>query len=161
MTEAEKRMKRCCFTGHRPSKLKQDEQTIKQSLAAAIDQAIARGFTTFITGMAQGTDIWAAEIVLDRRESNPDLKLICAFPHSDFEKSWRVEWQNRFNAVRAAADLERTICPAYSKAAYQKRNIWMVDHSALVIAVFNGEPGGTLNTIQYAQQNQIEVLYAE
>lgn len=44
---------------------------------------------------------------------------------------------------------------------YQKRNIWMVDHSALLIAVFNGEPGGTLNTIQYAQQNQIEILYAE
>ena len=41
MTEAEKRMKRCCFTGHRPSKLKQDEQTIKRSLAAAIDQAIS------------------------------------------------------------------------------------------------------------------------
>ena len=161
MTEAEKRMKRCCFTGHRPSKLKQDEQTIKRSLAAAIDQAIARGFTTFITGMAQGTDIWAAEIVLDRCRANPDLKLICAIPHPDFEKSWKADWQKRYNAVRSAADLERTICPAYSKAAYQKRNIWMVDHSALVIAVFNGEPGGTLNTIQYAQQNQIEILYAE
>lgn len=161
MTEAEKRMKRCCFTGHRPSKLTQDEQTIKRSLSAAIDQAIARGFTTFITGMAQGTDIWAAEIVLDRRKENHDLKLICAFPHPDFEKSWRSEWQSRFNAVRTAADLERTIWPVYSKSAYQKRNVWMVDHSALVIAVFNGEPGGTLNTIQYAQQNQIEVLYAE
>lgn len=161
MTEAEKRMKRCCFTGHRPSKLKKDEQAIKQSLMAAIDEAIARGFTTFITGMAQGTDIWAAEIVLDKRRENPNLKLICALPHPDFEKSWRVEWQKRFNAVRNVADLERTICPAYSKAAYQKRNIWMVDHSALVIAVFNGEPGGTLNTIQYAQQNQVAVLYAE
>lgn len=161
MTEAEKRMKRCCFTGHRPSKLKQDEQTIKRALATAIDQAIARGFTTFITGMAQGTDIWAAEIVLDRRRANPDLKLICALPHPDFEKQWRAEWQKRYNVVRSAANLERTICPAYSKAAYQKRNMWMVDHSALIIAVFNGEPGGTLNTIQYAQQNQIEIQYAE
>ena len=105
MTEAEKRMKRCCFTGHRPSKLKQDEQTIKRSLAAAIDQAIARGFTTFITGMAQGTDIWAAEIVLDRRSANPDLKLISAIPHPDFEKSWKADWQKRYNAVRSAADL--------------------------------------------------------
>ena len=67
MTEAEKRMKRCCFTGHRPSKLKQDEQTIKRSLAAAIDQAITRGFTTFIMGSAQGTDRGAAEIVLGSR----------------------------------------------------------------------------------------------
>ena len=29
-----------------------------------------------------------------------------------------------------------------------------------VIAVFNGEAGGTLNTIRYAQQNQVEILYA-
>ena len=161
MTEAEKRLKRCCFTGHRPNKLHQDEQTIKRALTVAIDQAIARGFTTFITGMAQGTDIWAAEIVLARRAQNPALKLICALPHPDFEKTWRAEWQSRYRAVRSAADLEKTICPAYSKAAYQKRNMWMVDHSALVIAVFNGEPGGTLNTIQYAQQNHVDVLYAE
>ena len=161
MTEAEKRMKRCCFTGHRPGKLKQDEQTVKRLLAASIDQAIARGYTTFITGMAQGTDIWAAEIVLDMRRNNPELKLICALPHPDFEQSWRMEWRNRYNAIRTAADLERTISPAYSKAAYQKRNVWMVDHSALVIAVFNGESGGTLNTIRYAQQNQVEIMYAE
>lgn len=161
LTEAEKRIKRCCFTGHRPGKLKQDEQTIKSALAAAIDQAISRGFITFITGMAQGTDLWAAEIILEKRKTNPELKLICALPHPDFEKSWRAEWQVRYNAVRYAADLERTISPAYSKGAYQKRNIWMVDHSALLIAIFNGEPGGTLNTIQYAQKNQVEILYAE
>ena len=161
MTEAEKRMKRCCFTGHRPGKLKQDEQTVKRLLAASINQAVTRGYTTFITGMAQGTDIWAAEIVLDMRRENPELRLICALPHPNFEQSWRMDWRNRYNAIRAAADLERTICPAYSKAAYQKRNVWMVDHSALVIAVFNGESGGTLNTIRYAQQNQVEIMYAE
>ena len=32
MTEAEKRMKRCCFTGHRPGKLRQDEHTVKQAV---------------------------------------------------------------------------------------------------------------------------------
>lgn len=126
MTEAEKRMRRCCFTGHRPSKLKQDEQTVKKALSDAIDTAIARGFTTFITGMAQGTDIWAAEIVLERRMHSPDLKLICALPHPDFETSWCAEWRERYNAVRSEADLERTICTEYSKGAYQKRNIWMV-----------------------------------
>ena len=160
MTEAEKRMKRCCFTGHRPGKLQQDEHTVKQALAAAIDRAISRGFTTFITGMAQGTDIWAAEIVLERRSCNPSLKLISTLPHPHFEKFWSAEWQYRYNAVRSAADLERTICPAYTRAVYQKRNIWMVDHSALVIAVFYGEAGGTLNSIRYAQQNQVEILYA-
>ena len=50
----QKRLKRCCFTGHRPGKLKQDEETVKRALAEAIDLAIERSFCTFITGMAQG-----------------------------------------------------------------------------------------------------------
>lgn len=31
----------------------------------------------------------------------------------------------------------------------------MVRHSALVIAVFNGEPGGTKNTLDFAKRNGI------
>lgn len=160
-TEAEKRRRRCCFTGHRPGKLRQNESTVKSALNSAIDEAIGRGFTTFITGMAQGTDIWAAEIVLEKRRTNPALKLICALPHPNFEKPWRSDWQTRFSEVLRTADLQRTIEPAYARCSYQKRNIWMVDHSALLIAVFNGEPGGTLNTIRYAQQRHVEIMYAD
>lgn len=160
-TETEKRLKRCCFTGHRPGKLRQNERTVKSVQSAAIDQAIDRGFTTFITGMAQGTDIWAAELVLEKRQTNPALKLICALPHPDFEKPWQADWQARFSEVLRTADLKRTIWPVYAKSSYQKRNMWMVDHSSLLIAVFNGEAGGTLNTIHYAQQKHVEIMYAE
>ena len=152
--------KTCCFTGHRPYKLQADEETIREKLTAAIDQAIDRGYTTFITGMAQGTDIWAAEIVLSRHRHNPKLKLVCALPHPGFERAWDEEWQSRYNAIRDQADYEQTICSFYAKTAYQKRNMWMVDRSSLLIAVFNGEPGGTLNTIEYARRKAIEILYA-
>jgi len=33
----------------------------------------------------------------------------------------------------------------------------MVDHSTRVIAVYNGEPGGTKNTIDYANRMNIAV----
>ena len=33
----------------------------------------------------------------------------------------------------------------------------MVDHSAHVIAVFNGEKSGTKNTIDYARKCEIEI----
>jgi len=56
MTEAEKRMHRCCFTGHRPEKLTRSEEAIKADLEKAIRQAIAEGFDVFITGMARGVD---------------------------------------------------------------------------------------------------------
>ena len=37
----------------------------------------------------------------------------------------------------------------------------MVVHSARVIAVFNGERGGTKNTIDYAHRNDIKVNLVE
>ena len=53
-----------CFTGHRSKKLVQSEEEVKHLLTTAIDDAIAVGYTDFFTGMAEGADIWAAEIVL-------------------------------------------------------------------------------------------------
>ena len=54
MTEQEKRLHRCCFTGHRPEKLNASEEEVKTWLEAQIDQAIADGFLTFISGCAMG-----------------------------------------------------------------------------------------------------------
>lgn len=157
MTEAEKRVRRCSFTGHRPEKLHADEATICVALEQAIDTAIADGFTTFISGMARGVDIWAAEIVLRKCSTNPALHLICACPHPDFEKRWPAEWQQRYHDVLSKADMVRTICQSFSMSAYQRRNEWMVDHSARVIAVYNGEAGGTRNTIEYAKASRVVV----
>ena len=53
------------------------------------------------------------------------------------------------------ADLTRTICPRFSYSSYQAKNEWMVNHSTLVIAVFNGESGGTKNTLDYAQKKGV------
>ena len=37
-------------------------------------------------------------------------------------------------------------------------NEWMVNHSARVIAVYNGEAGGTRNTIVYANKHGVDVI---
>jgi len=108
--------------------------------------------------MARGVDIAAAEIALRLRDEHPALRLICALPHEDFEKRWSASWQERFRIVLRGADLVRLISKDYSSGAYQIRNVWMVDHSARVIAVYNGTPGGTRNTIEYARQQKVEVV---
>ena len=155
MNETELRKHRCCFTGHRPEKLKIPEDRLVLLLEEEIRKAITGGFTTYITGMAKGTDLIAGEIVLRLREQDDRLKLICALPHPGFGLHWGGGWTERFQKVLAAADLVRTICPDFSYAAYQTRNEWMVRHSALVIAVFNGERGGTKNTMDYAQRTGV------
>ena len=158
MTEQEKRQHRCCFTGHRPQKLTRPEAEIKRDLEAQIQQAIQDGYTTFITGMAYGVDIWAGEIVCRLRAKNPSLHLIAAVPFPGFDSRWSSDWKRAYSSLLEKADLVRYICPQYNPGAYQQRNEWMVDHAARVIAVFNGEKSGTKNTIDYAQRIAVPVV---
>lgn len=148
----DKRQHRCCFTGHRPNKLDYSENEIKPLLETAIDNAISDGYATFITGMAEGVDIWAAEIVLEKKKENKDLHLICAVPHPGFEKRRSRYETERYENIIKNADYVTTISDNYYRACYQKRNIWMVDRSSLVIAVFNGTASGTKNTVDYAKK---------
>ena len=158
MMESEKRIRRCCFTGHRPEKLSLSEAEVKTLLENEIRKAIDDGLNVFITGMAPGVDIWAAEIVLRLRDKEKlPLKLIAANPHPKFIDRW-PEWKKRYTAVIEAADLTRDICDRYKRGVYQIRNEWMVDHSARVIAIWNGKPSGTKNTVEYANRKNVPVV---
>lgn len=156
-TEAEKRLHRCCFTGHRPEKLRDPQQAVIEALRMAIDQAVDDGLTVFLSGMARGVDLWAAELVLNKRETNPSVKLICAAPYPECCVQWAAPWKEQYIDVWKRADVKRTICPHYEKSCFQRRNQWMVDHSARVIAVWNGSGGGTKNTIEYALAHGVAV----
>lgn len=156
-TESEKRLHRCCFTGHRPEKLAEDKKKIIKALERAIISAINEGYTTFISGMSRGTDIWAAEIVLKLRRKY-SIKLICAIPFKNFNGNWDVFWKIHYNKILSKADLIKYICESYRPDCFQVRNEWMVNHSSQVIAIYNGTPGGTKNTIRYATKNRVKVI---
>ena len=47
-------------------------------LKTEISKAVEEGYTDFITGMARGVDIWAAEDVLRLKEEGADPRLIAA-----------------------------------------------------------------------------------
>ena len=58
----------CCFTGHRPQKLHQEAEEVREGLEKAVKQAYEEGYRFFITGMAMGVDLWAGEAVLKLKE---------------------------------------------------------------------------------------------
>lgn len=130
-------------------------------LESEIRKAIDDGFVTFISGMARGVDIWAAEIVLRLRDEGLPIHLISASPFEGFERSWSEDWKRRYNEILNRADIVKFVCKGYSRACFQIRNEWMVDRSARVIAVYNGEPGGTKNTVDYALQQKLEVIQSK
>ena len=151
----------CCFTGHRANKLHRSEAEISDDLKREIKAAFESGCTTFITGMAFGVDIWAGELVLDLRKKHRQIRLVSAVPYMGFEERWDAAWQSRYRKLLKKADEVHYICDGYTSFAYQKRNEWMVDRSSRVIAVFNGEAGGTRNTINYAQKKNVPIVIIE
>lgn len=158
MTEAEKRMHRVCFTGHRPEKLTRSEKAIKKDLEIEIHKAITDGLNVFITGMARGVDIWAAQIVLKLRDEGSEVRLICACPYEGFESGWSQKLQRQYKKILESADFVKYVCADYSLSCFQVRNEWMVNHAAKVIAVFNGKKSGTKNTIDYAAKVGVPIV---
>ena len=155
----------CCFTGHRPSKLPwgKDEEdprclTLKRRIQDAVDSAYEEGFRHFICGMALGCDFYFAEAVLALRAEYPEITLEAAVPCPTQAESWPAAEKARYRRLLSACDYETMVQDHYSPGCMQRRNRYMVDHSALVIAVFDGQGGGTRQTLAYALASGIPFI---
>lgn len=148
-----------CFTGHRPSDLGTTPAIAKSALRNAINDAIQRGATTFITGGAIGVDTYAAQLVIEAKATHPNIKLYIAVPFRGFTKYWSDAQRDEYADTIRKSDGFKVICDTPSKHAYHVRNHFMVDHADLVIAFWSGKrSGGTYATIQYAQQTKTEIV---
>jgi len=152
----------CCFTGHRPEKLPWGRnesdtrcQVLKRRLRDVVEESYHGGMRHFICGMARGCDFYFAEIVLELRRSYPDITLEAAIPCSSQSHGWRREEQARWQTILAECDLETLVQEKYDPGCMLRRNRYMVDHSALVLAVYDGSDGGTRRTLEYAIQQKI------
>jgi len=54
--------------------------------------------------------------------------------------------------------VETVLTTAYEKDCMKTRNYYMVDHAAVLIAVYDGLFGGTMQTVNYAKKQGLEVI---
>ena len=160
------RRKSCAFTGHRPQKYpwrydETDERCVKlkEVLAGQIEKLVADGFMDFLSGMAEGVDTWAAEIVLALRRQNPTLKLHCILPCREQADKWSDSARERYIDILEQADSIVYVNRVYRKNCMLERNRFLVDHADLLLAVYSGEQrGGTAATVRYAKRCGKEVI---
>lgn len=161
--------KTCCFTGHRVQKLpwRDNEndarcKAIKSTLRSEIEKAIQRGYKTFLCGMALGFDTYCAETVLELKEEHNGVKLIGAIPCADQDIKWPEKDKKRYRDLLDKTDGIRCIYDKYNGSECMlERNRYMVNNSSLMIALFDGLPGGTKSTINYAHKQGLEVICIE
>lgn len=156
----------CAFTGHRPRSFpwKGDETApgcalLKKTLAEQIKLLADRGVTDWLSGMAQGVDLWAAEIVLDLKEKNPTLCLHCVLPCEGQERKWPASERERYHSILRQADEVIYVNREYHDDCMLERNRYLVDHSSVLLAVYNGtHRSGTGMTVRYAKRLGREVI---
>lgn len=113
---------------------------LKFRLKREIIHAIKRdGVRHFLTGMALGVDTWAAEIVLSLRKQFP-VTLEAVLPCEGQDAKWPLESQKRYQAIITQCDKVTLIQTRYTPDCFDRRNRYMVDHSDLIIEVWNGSP---------------------
>ena len=155
-----------CFTGHRPKGLpwgydetKESCVLFKNTIYAIIEKTIINGYTYFITGMALGIDMICAEIVLELKKKYKNIMLECAIPCINQEKRWTLPQQERYNQILSKADIIKYVNKSeYNDNCMKERNKYMVENSDVVIAVWNGYPSGTSNTIKLAKDIGKQVI---
>ena len=155
----------CCFTGHRPQKLpwgmnETDARclALKQEIAVRLEAIYALGYRHFLCGMAIGCDMYFAEAVLKLREEHGDVSLEAAIPFGDQPGRWTEKLRRRYNELIDRADTVTVLQYGYTPDCMMRRNRYMVDRSSLLLACFDGKPGGTMNTILYAERSGVKVI---
>ena len=155
----------CCFTGHRAEKLpwglrEEDPRclALKRLIADVLYNVYDSGWRHFLCGMATGADMYFGEAVTSLREERPGVTLEAAIPYDGQEKNWSAPLRARYERLVEAFDIVTVLRSGYAPGCMMARNRYMVDRSSLLIAAFDGKPGGTLNTQRYAESRGLTII---
>lgn len=171
-----------CITGHREKSIPTYKDNplfrdvtlaaVKLMLYRYIDMAVSCGYVNFISGLAVGTDLWAAEYILQKRRTNKNIRLIGAMPYLRHAERYPSYYLEILKNVEKEADLLITVndnpdiiygAPSEgnnrSKTLYRDRNYFMVDRSAAVIAFLSESSSwsGTAQTVNYASRKERKI----
>ena len=158
----------CSFTGHRPEKLpwRGDESdprglARKERLAAAVEDAYDKGMRHFLCGMARGADFYFCDAVLELRERRSGVTLEAVIPCEEQAARWSERERERWFSLVERCDGETMLQHHYDKGCMLRRNRYLVDHSSMLIAVYDGMLGGTMYTLSYAMKRGLETVILE
>lgn len=147
-----------CFSGHRI--LYDPREFVEQQLYAAIQECIANGKISFMTGGALGFDTIAAKAVIGLRTENPMIRLVLALPCPAEEQTlkWNKQQIEEYKSILEQADEVKVLSPHYTNGCMLSRNRYMVDNRSTLIYYLRNPRSETKYTVNYAQSKDIKLI---
>lgn len=155
-------------TGHRPGKLygyNMLDDSYKELYELIKKIIIKEKPDKAITGMAIGVDLLFANAVIAINDNNwidKKIHLHAALPCLDQETKWPNHTINAYNELLSRCDSTKIIVnELYADAKYcmHARNKYMVDNCDILLAVWDGTPGGTGSCVKYAKSVNKHTIY--
>jgi uncharacterized phage-like protein YoqJ len=142
-------------TGHRPNKLGGYSDKVFYRLVDLAKASLAQYKPDIvISGMALGWDQALAEAATRLK-----IPFIAAVPFIGQENSWPEDSQDYYmELLDQASEIITVSDGGYHPRKMQLRNIWMVDRSEKILALWDGSRGGTFNCVQYALSKKKPVI---
>lgn len=142
----------CMVTGHR--KIDVDKiNFVKSALFQNVMLEIEKGCSHFISGFAEGVDLWFANVVAELKQTYC-IKLEAAIPYQNRTCTKDKEFQ----CLLKQCDIISVYSDKYTRSCFMNRNRIMVECSDSVIVVYDGrKKGGTFATMRYAYNMSREI----
>ena len=153
---SEKQRTSCFFTGHRAID-DADRVAVKKGVAEAIDRKTADGIRDFVCGGALGFDTIAALAVLEKKKSNPTVRLILYLPCPEQHHGWSADDRSRYEDIKRRADEVVYTSEFYFKGCMQLRDRRMAETSAHCICYYTRGGTGTAYTVKYARELGVDI----
>lgn len=141
-------------TGHRVLREDFDREKVKNTFL----ERIRLGFDTFLIGMAVGFDTVCFQILEEIRKLLP-IKIIACIPCEHQDQKFSFKQQKEYRRMLEVADDRILISKDYTPYCMQKRNMFMVDNSSLLIAYLREVKGGAKNTVEYAKNKNVSIIF--
>lgn len=154
------------LTGHRPQKLAGYDlqqpyyERMENQLIKLIKTALRRCDKLELhSGMALGADTVWARVIIKMRDQYPDrITFVADIPDWNQASLWPLESQSRWQYLMTQTDDVKTYSQGCDDKSYayilNQRNIGMIDACDILIAIYDGTPGGTRNAVQYATKTK-------
>lgn len=153
------------FTGYRPQKMKlpsniDPEKYVRKLVRPAIVELYGKGIRIFMSGMAEGFDLWAAAEVLSLRDAGvcPDAEVVAVIPFVGQPAKFSVQTKELYDYISINALHRVVISQNYYPECFYQRNDYLVDNASTVIAFYDGQSGGTRYTVRRASKLGIPVI---
>ena len=133
------------FTGHRTYRHEADDL-----LRRTVTMLYATGIRTFLSGMAVGFDLAAAEVVLNCKATHAEMRLVAVVPFRGQQLRFSAQDRARFERILDEADETVLLSESYHHGSYAIRNNYLIAHAATLVTWYDGSTGGTRYTVERA-----------